>query len=62
MNAKNKVFDSVANLKRVSTEIAAAYVINEQGERHQITEAMIRNACAELKARCYLPKKHLPKK
>jgi hypothetical protein len=56
MNAKSKVFETLSSTK-LATGDEAGYVINEQGETCKITEAMIKLACNELKARCHLPSK-----
>ncbi|XID75284.1 PA1571 family protein [Alkanindiges sp. WGS2144] len=55
MNAHSKVFNSLSQGKLASNHHAAGYLIGEQGEVLKITEAMIKHACQELKARCQLP-------
>ncbi len=57
MNAKSKVFETLSSA-RLTAGDAAGYVINEQGEMCKITDAMIKLACHELKARCHLPAKN----
>lgn len=67
MNAKNKVFDCfnqmmgqitgqpVKQQAPTNADYAAGYIINAQGEALKITDAMIKQAYIELKARCYVP-------
>jgi hypothetical protein len=55
MNAKSKIFESLSTAKRTTADSTAGYLINEQGDMCKITEAMIKLACQELKARCHVP-------
>lgn len=55
MNAPIQAFDDLSN-RQVAQVDHAGYVIGEHGKALKITEAMIKNSCLELKARCHLPK------
>ncbi len=54
MNAQTKAFDDLSNIQAAHVD-HAGYMIGEHGKALKITEAMIKNACLELKARCHLP-------